>query len=165
MYNIHMSNLLLAALVLVSIVNLALSIAFVYVITRIIRTAKDFISSPDGKAPAPASIVVDALVARASEAIMIQFKTTFMGLISGRARGESAAAAEVAEAAIASQSPLAATVMSAFPKLRKSFLKNPALLEFALSKLDGMGKGRQLELGGVNHTGAGFAANPGRYGG
>lgn len=160
-----MSNLLLTALVLVSVANLTLFIIFLVSLRRISRVVSDFVSSPDGKSPSPASLVVDALVNRAADSIMIHFKTTFMGILSGESRAARKLEGEAAEAAISEKSPLASIALAAFPSLKKSLGRNPALVQAILSRLVGSVAHGQLPLEPGNHTGNDYGARLARFGG
>jgi len=58
-----------------------------------------------------------------------------MGKQSGAVRGETAVDADIAEDALSMASPAVSAILSAFPALRRSLRRNPALLDLALSKI------------------------------
>ena len=72
---------------------------------------------------------------------MLEFKTSFMGLLSVQSKLEKRAQDEVVSSTISAQAPLAGAVLSAFPGVRKLIMKNPALVDWLLTKVATVGKG------------------------
>jgi hypothetical protein len=92
---------------------------------------------------------------------MLKLKTTLMGVASGQSRAEKAVELEVAGAALQDKSPLLAAGLAAFPKLSKTLLGNPAIIQFIMSKI---GSGVQAPLI-PDSSPSDFGARLGRYGG
>lgn len=149
-------NWILAGILLVTLVQLALIGWFLLRFRLFVREIVSFVASPDGKAPCPLSVIADSFIARLVE----RFKVTLMGFKSGESRAEQAALAGLAEDVANQESPLLAAGLSAFPSLKKSILKNPALVQFLLSKLGGNSKPAD---GGNSNTD--YAQRLGKFGG
>ena len=151
----RMSNIILTAIL---IVFLAQSIVFVVFVSKMSMVFKEFVSflaPADATTPSPAAVVWASMCKQ----LVIEFKTVIMGLMSVQAKPEKRLENEVVTAALSDQSPVLAAALKAFPSLRKIFMKNPGLIDFALSKIATMGKPSR-EAGG---SGASFASQLEKY--
>lgn len=157
-YNSTEMNTLLAAILLVSLLNLVLFACITIAIRAFYRSMSSFLVSPDGKSASPAALVFDAL----SKSFVERLKLTLMGVVSGTARGQQAVMGEIIEQATASSSPLAAGLMSLLPKSGKLFAKNPMLAQWLLGLVTKQG-GHKAQAAG-DGGGSGFAENAGKYG-
>lgn len=70
---------------------------------------------------------------------MAQIKATFMGKQSVDARREGIVDEAIAGDVMNATNPLIGSILQAFPSVGKAIRKNPALLDFALSKLANRG--------------------------
>lgn len=156
-------NILLAVNCIATVLILAFLVSAVVFYLRLSRGFKQFFTPSASDTPSAAALLLDSITARVSEVIMTEFKTTFMGVLSGQARAEKAALKEATQAAIAEKSPMLSAAFSAFPKLGKSLLKNPSLLQFILGKVTASqpAPARAPESGGSGD----YAARLQKYGG
>ncbi len=141
-----MTNILLALILVLFCGSIG---ALAYLLLRVLakfrqleEEVRSFVSAPDEKTPSPLAQTIDMAGQVVGRAVVAQFKTTMMGIESGNTRAEKAIAADIAED-VAKQSPIGG-LLDSFPALKKTLRRNPALLDFALSK-----------LGSLNAAGAG----------
>jgi len=135
----HVPNLLIAALLLGQIV-------FIVWITAVCRgkirelqsTIREFVTPKGPEEASPLANVVDVGADMVARAVTARIKTSLMGSQSGQVRQEKAIEGAIAEDVVRAAHPLAGTLLDAMPELRKTLKKNPALLDFALSKLGAM---------------------------
>ena len=115
-----------------------------------------FFSSPGENQPSQFGLLVNAIIEQLSARVVLQFKTTLMGVESVASKK----ANQVAEAIIADSNPAAAALMGAFPSLGKLLKKNPGMMS-QLSQLKfptGAGTGS-------NGHSPGEAYNPNKFNG
>lgn len=126
-----MENLLLAGVLLVNVLVFSAIFYFIFKIRSIYRdsykTITEFLSSPDDKTPSPLASVIDQVSQVVARAIIVQAKTTFMGMSSVQAKAEKKQAVEQVEA----QYPMLGLLKNLSPGIQKSLVKNPALLNLA----------------------------------
>lgn len=150
--------MLLSGILLINLAILLLIIGGVIYarlkVVRIERIVRDFVSSPDEKTQSPLAQTVDQISQVVARAVIVQAKTTLMGLKSGDVRGEHAVQADIVEGMAGQQLPLAGALLESFPALKKTLKRNPALLDFALSKLSG------LTSGGASRSNGGNTSSP-----
>jgi len=156
----HALNLVLTVLVLGQL-------AFIVWITAVCRgkirdlqtTLRAFITPTGPDQASPLANVVDVGADMVARAVTARIKTSLMGSQSGQVRAEKAVEGAIAEDMVRAAHPLAGTLLDTMPELRKTLRKNPALLDFALSKLGAMQKQQQsapevqttyFKSGGIN---------------
>jgi hypothetical protein len=150
-------NWILAAILLVSLVQLVLLAVIFAGIKQFMDEFTAFFQSPDGKSPSGANVLFDVL----SKRFLEQAKVTLMGLASGKARGEQAVMGEMVQDAVTSRSPGLGAILAAFPKTNKLLIKNGPLLQFLLQRFGGSSGAAPAG----DHGGAGgFADNVSKYG-
>jgi len=135
----HVPNLLIASLLLGQIVF----IAWITAVCRrkirdIQRTFEEFVRPKGPEEASPLANCVDVGADMVARAVTARIKTSLMGSQSGQVRQEKAIEGAIAEDIVRAAHPLAGTLLDAMPELRKTLKKNPALLDFALSKLGAM---------------------------
>jgi len=132
----HALNLLIAALLLTQIVF----IGWIAVVCRgkvreLQSTIREFVTPKGPESASPLANVVDVGADMVARAVTARIKTSLMGGQSGQVRQEKAVDGAIAEDMARAAHPLAGTLLDAMPELRKTLRKNPALLDFALSRL------------------------------
>jgi hypothetical protein len=133
------ANILLT-LILLSILSGLLFVAVICMKIRgVFNEFRQFISAPDEKTPSPLAQLVSAMSDIAARSIVARIKATFMGKQSGAVRAEGAVDEAIAQDQVNGMNPLLGSVLDSFPTLKKSLLKNPALIDFALSKFGNLG--------------------------
>ncbi len=147
---------LLAVIALLFAGYVALITVLVLRIRRFYSDLVDFVTGP-GENESQLSTLYGFLIKR----LATELKVTIMGSMGGQAKGEAYAEQAVMQDMVAAENPMAGAILSAFPSLGKTFRKNPALLNYALSKLTGMTK---PAAAAVPNNGGGFAERSGRYG-
>jgi hypothetical protein len=118
-------------------------------INRVTRVFSDFISPPGENQPSPVAVVAESISEMFARSFTASLKAYFMGVQSGAARAENAAIGQAISA-----SP-AGGIIDLLPKsIKKSLIKNPALLDYALAALNKTpGAGGSLTgSGGDGHT-------------
>jgi len=134
----HALNMLVPAILVVQ------TAVFVLVVVRMkdhVGAVQDRIVeyiTPTGSEPSALSKSWEAASDEVARAIMARAKMTFGGLSSGVVRGEQAVEGDIAEDTARASSPIIDGLLSSYPSLRKTLRKNPALLDFAISKLASM---------------------------
>jgi len=132
----HLPNLLVASLLLGQIVFIAWITAVCRGKIRDIQsTLRAFVTPTGPDQASPLANVVDVGADMVARAVTARIKTSLMGSQSGQVRQEKAVEGAIAEDVVRAAHPLAGTLLDAMPELRKTLRKNPALLDFALSKL------------------------------
>jgi len=153
-----------ALLALIALLLTGYALLFAITVMHIRSVFKQFVSfitSTDDKTESPASILYGVLIKRAA----VEFKMVLMGSMGGEAKGQAYAEQAVMQDMIQTENPTIAAVISAFPSLGKTLKKNPALLNYAMSKIAGAGAGKPVAAGATSSdNGAGFASNPSKYG-
>ncbi len=140
-------NILLAVIAVLLLVIVAFLVVTTLKIRYLFANVKAFLTPPSENEPSPLAGVGSALADMMARSLAAQIKATFMGKQSGDVRAEQAVMADIAQDALADRMPLAAGILESFPTLKKSLRRNPALLDFALSKLAGMGAGQAANGG------------------
>jgi len=115
-----------------------------------------YVSPVSESVPSPLATTVETGADMLARAIMARAKMTFAGLSSGVVRGEAAVNADISED-VARMNPVVDGLLDSFPALKKTLRKNPALFDFAISKLAerfGAPGGGLLGGGGVSANGA-----------
>jgi len=156
----HVPNLLITAILLVQIAFLGWVTAHVRGKVRELEaTLRAFISPKGPDEASPLASCVDVAADMVARAVTARIKTSLMGSQSGQVRQERAIEGAIAEDVARAAHPLAGTILDAMPELRKTLRKNPALLDFALSKLSGIQQQQQqpeqtistlMKTGGIN---------------
>ena len=132
-------NLLIAALLLAQVVLIGwISVVCRGKIRDLQSTIRVFVTPKGPEEASPLASVVDVGAGMVARAVTAQIKTSLMGQQSGQVRQERAIDGAIAEDMARAAHPLAGTLLDAMPELRKTLRKNPALLDFALSKLSTM---------------------------
>lgn len=142
-----LTNILLVSILLA---NLALLGFFVLVTIKIFNIARGFVMPESEGKPSPLAMMVSSAGDILARSIVALFKTTFMGKESGAARAEKAVEGDIAEGIISQANPGIASILGSFPSLKKTLRRNPALIDFALSKLTKIGNPGGPQLGGGN---------------
>jgi len=145
----HLPNLLIASLLLGQIV-------FIGWITAVCRgkirelqsTLREFVTPKGPEQPSPLADVVDVGADMVARAVTARIKTSLMGQQSGQVRQERAVEGAIAEDMVRAAHPLAGTLLDSMPELKKTLKRNPALLDFALSKLGAMQQQNQAPEAG-----------------
>lgn len=145
-------NILLALILVLFLVNIALIVFAFKKIASVYSQFRDFITPTKEGELSPAAQVGSALADMLARSLVAQIKSTFMGKQSGAVRAENAVAGDIAEDMVNQQLPLAGAVLDSFPTLKKTLRRNPALLDFALSKLSGMGGNGAVLAGKGNNS-------------
>lgn len=154
-------NWLVAGILLIQVVFLVFIVLFALILRGIYKNAVAFITPIEEGKQSPLGQVVSSLIDAAAKQVLIEFKTMFMGKVSAQSRQEQAAANDIMTGLVQNENPMIAGVLQSFPTLRKMALKNPGILEFAMSKLASKQKPPEANHG----SGGGFAENAGKYGG
>jgi len=146
-------------LIAILTVNLALFVLFAVVfikIARVYRELQGFIKpgkDNEGKdTPSPLAMVVSTTADMIARSLVAQIKSTFMGKQSGEVRGEQAVVGDIAFDAIGQVNPVVGAVLNSFPSLKKTLKRNPALLDFALSKLAGSNQAKQAIMPALDNN-------------
>lgn len=151
-----MDNILLTALLLVNCLLLVIStIAFLKIQSkyRIVESKiSGFLTSPDANTPSPLAQTVDAMSQLLARAVIVQAKTSLMGMNSVEAKAEKRQATSEAMARF----PALGFLQNLSPGLSKSLLKNPALLNLAGQFLQSKVTGQT----GTNQPGNGKVSQP-----
>lgn len=135
----HAPSLLIAAILLVQIAFLGWVTAHVRGKVRELQSTLRAFITPNGPDEAsPLASVVDVGADMVARAVTARIKTSLMGSQSGQVRQEKAVEGAIAEDMVRAAHPLAGTLLDSMPELKKTLKRNPALLDFALSKLAGM---------------------------
>ena len=152
----------LATLTLLLAVFVALFVIIMLRIRSYYTQFGDFLTAPDDKSMSPASILYGVLIKR----LATELKVTIMGTMGGEAKGQSYVEQAAMTDMVSDSNPVAAAVLSAFPSLGKTFKKNPALLNYAISKLSGLkgAPGVPGAPGAASDNGGGFSSNANKYG-
>jgi len=136
-----MTNILLALILLAMIAGGIAGISVYRRVRAVYAELRAFVTPMGENQPSPAAQTVEAASDILARALVARAKTTFMGIQSGAARAERGIEGDIAEGAIGAASPMLGAVLAAFPALRKTLRRNPGLVDLALAKLGGMGKG------------------------
>lgn len=128
-------NIVLTATLLANVLILA-AILFGYLqIFRLFQQFRTFIApQSEGKA-SPLANVTQVAADMIGRGISASLKTTFMGKQSAAVRGENAVKADIVTDTISMANPAIGAVLESFPSLKKTLTRNPALLDFALSRV------------------------------
>lgn len=126
-------------------------------IRRAWREVVLFVSPVAENEESPLGVALDALAHRVGQAVAVEVKTTLMGKESGLKRAENAVAAGITQDILAEKQPVLAGILSGFPTLKKTLLKNPGLVGAALNLLSGNGQAGGKALG--PNTGGNGAEN------
>jgi len=132
-----MDSMILAFLLLVSIINLTVIIVTLFRIRNIYRQFQEFITPVDDKQGSPLFQLTDAISQVFSRTLIAQAKTIFMAKESGIVRGQNRVDQDIADDMLSQANPLIAGILSQFPQLKKTLTRNPALIDYAVSKLAG----------------------------
>lgn len=109
---------------------------------RLSSSLSAFITSPDEKTASPLANFVDNLAFVFSQRLVLQFKTTFMGMNSVDAKKERAEAGQLA----LDKSPLLGTIAQFIPGIGKRLAKNPVAVELISSLLNKAGGNGHKEV-------------------
>jgi len=135
----HLPSLVIASLLLGQIVFIAWITAVCRGKLRDLQeTFGEFVRPKGPEEASPLANCVDVGADMVARAVTARIKTSLMGSQSGQVRQEKAVEGAIAEDVARAAHPLAGTLLDAMPELRKTLRKNPALLDFALSKLSAM---------------------------
>src|SRR4030043_1395 len=93
---------------------------------RILKAAREFLTQPDEKTPSQLAILFDNMAFILSQRLVLQLKTTFMGMTSVDVKNDQRAA----EAEVIAANPAIGVLLSLIPGARR-ILKNPALMSLA----------------------------------
>jgi hypothetical protein len=129
---------ILAALTASILVLAGFFIAFLLIRRRISTLVRDFLTAPNDKTPSPLAQLADTAFFMLSQRLVLQLKTTFMGLNSVDAKKEKAEAA----AAILGESPVLGILAQFIPGAGKFLSKNPAAAGIISRALAGPGHKR-----------------------
>ena len=136
MYNEHVTNILLGALLLLGAVGLALGLLAVARVKAEFGLIKasflDFVTPETPGQPSQLAKAIDAASVMAGRAVVAQAKSSLMGLQSGETRGKAAVEGDVAEGQLSMAAPALGGLLNSFPILKKSLRQNPGLLDYAL---------------------------------
>lgn len=130
-YNNAMGNWFLTAILLNGLVQTVILLVVFSKFFMIFREFVSFITPAEENTPSAAGLLWKNMV----KSLVTEIKMVFMGLASVQSKAEKRAEAEAVEAGIAVKSPAMAAALGAFPQLRKLFLRNPGLVDYAISKL------------------------------
>lgn len=126
-----MFNILLAAILLTNAAVLAVILIALLKIRNkshsIESSFKSFITQPDQDTPSPLAQTVDQASQLIARAIIVQAKTSLMGMSSVEARREKQAAVDE----VTQKYPLVGLLKNLSPGISKSLFKNPMLLNLA----------------------------------
>ena len=148
-------NILLAAILVVNVMFLAILIVVFLKTRTIYRNFVDFITPAKENEPSQFAELISRISDTFARSIMAQAKAILMGKASGEARGEAANEAEVGQALLAQSNPLLAGLAGMLPpKIRKTLLRNPQLIDAALARFGkpqatispGNGKASQMDF-------------------
>lgn len=123
---------------------------------RVREDVRNFITAPDPQTPSPLAQAVDATAQVIARGVIAQGKATLMGVQSGAARSERAAAAAAAKEAIPGLGALDAIM----PGLSGKLVKNPQLLNLAAAFLSK----RAANGGNIPQPAAPFQEHNGNHG-
>jgi len=133
-----MEHVVSIAVLVAVLAQTGLIIVLVAVGVSKVRVMRDqlvaFVSPVSEGQASPLATSVDAAADMFARATMARAKMTFAGLSSGVTRQEAAVEGDIAEDS-ARMNPIIGGLMDSFPTLKKTLRKNPALLDFAMSKL------------------------------
>lgn len=149
---------LLAAILLVLVAGAA---ALAFVFWRVLRVYRSFQAFLVPKAEGQTSPLADMIQAAsdvAARTLVMQAKSTFMGIQSGQARAAAAVQGDIAEDVLGAASPIASGLLASFPALRKTLRRNPGLVDLALPLLGKIRGGSAPAQG--NGSGAAPAIQP-----
>lgn len=132
---ITVMNTILTGILVANIALFAVVLVAFIKFRSVLLSFLSFVSPPASDEPSPVSIIVGHIIERAGDSLIAKIKASLMGMRSGDVRAEQAAMAELSKEALAEASPVGAALLTQFPKLGKVLGKNPALLEYALSKI------------------------------
>ena len=140
----HATHLLIAALLLTQVVLIGgITLVCRGKLRELQSTIRAFVTPKGPEEASPLANVVDVGADMVARAVTARIKTSLMGSQSGQVRQEKAVEGAIAEDMVRAAHPLAGTLLDSMPELRKTLKKNPALLDFALSKLAGMQQQQQ----------------------
>lgn len=137
-----LTGLITAALILGGLILILLAVK-----RRALKVITSFVSQPDEKTPSPLAQAFDQAAAIASARLVLQAKTTFMGLASVDSKN----AGKEAMAAAGLANPGMAALLQFIPGVGRRLAKNPELLSFAsglLSKVGGNHAGQSTPQSG-----------------
>lgn len=112
-----------------------------YVYRRARRFIQDFTESPEAGKPSPLAATVDAISQTFSQRLILQAKTSLMGMASVDSKNEKALQGELALGLAAKDSPLLSVLARSMPTLGRRLVKNPELIELAAGILSKVGPG------------------------
>jgi hypothetical protein len=121
-------NILLAAILLTNVIFLAGFILVFFKIRSVYQQFIDFVTPPAENQPSKLANVCEALSEMIGRSLVASLKTFLMGKKSGEVRAENAEKGQEIDA-----SPVGAIVGMLPKSVRASLIKNPALLDYALS--------------------------------
>lgn len=129
-------NMVLTAVILAQTILLGtLAWLFRAKVHQINATIRTFITPKGPDEASPLALTVDIGADMVARAVMARAKTTFLGQQSGAVRQEKAVEGAIAEDMARAAHPMVGPLLDQMPELRKTLRRNPALLDFALSKL------------------------------
>lgn len=133
---------MLVITILISVL-IALILLYSWLIRRTYRKIENVlrqftIPEKEGE-PTPLYLFVDSISQAFARSVVAMAKSQLMANQSAVVRGEKAIEGDIAEDLANASSPAMAAVLGAFPTLRKTLRRNPALLNFAVQKLMSMG--------------------------
>ncbi len=129
-----------------------------------------FITPADEKTPSQLANFFDTLADRGGKIVAAHLKAQVMNTLSIASRQQAGIEKDITQDIAASQNPGMMSALEAFPSLKKRLVKNPGLLQFALSQLAGLSttQGDKSQGNGKGNQQSNFLAvvnKMNRYGG
>jgi hypothetical protein len=137
------TNILLASVLAVNIGFLLFSGVFLYRLYLIYSQFKMFVSPKAENQTSPLADILQIVADMIGRSITASLKTTFMAKESADSRAQTAIEGDIAEGML-SQAGTIGSLLTSFPKLRKTLRRNPQLVDLALQMINK-----------TNHSGSG----------
>lgn len=127
--------LILASVLPFVIANTILWAMFLRDLHHLRNVVAQFITPPAPDKKSPLAEVWDLATFALAKKLVVEFKTTLMGLASGDSRAAKAVENEVLKAELGSRAPMLAAVLEAVPGLSKLAKRSPGLMSAVLNRL------------------------------
>lgn len=130
-----MNSIILAFILTVNVALLAMVLYCILKVSHVFRQVSAFIT-PEGEGkPSQLAQVTQVAADMLGRGVSASIKATFMGKQKQSNAMEARVDGDIAGDMLSMANPLVGQVLQSFPALKKTLTRNPALLDYALSKL------------------------------
>jgi hypothetical protein len=133
-------SILIALVLAANLIQTVLIFCAILAVKRLYQNGKAFITPASEGKPSPLALVTQVAADMLGRGVTAQLKATFMGKAQVDRKNQQGIDADLAVDSLSAANPLIGAVLQSFPTLTKRLVRNPALLDMALSRLTGAGK-------------------------